>query len=105
MNDERPRGPIIPGWTPPPAPDGAAMSGRYVELEPLDAEKHAALLFAAFDGHDAVWDYMPAGPFASAAQFHRWMRDITVPCGMSRIAAASEARFVSPAASADRVPA
>ncbi|MFD0858589.1 GNAT family N-acetyltransferase [Roseovarius aquimarinus] len=77
MSDPRPRGPIIPGWTPPPAPDGAPMQGRAVRLEPLDAEKHAALLFRAYDGHDEVWDYMPAGPFASAAQFHRWVRDIT----------------------------
>ncbi len=53
------------------------MQGRYVRLEALDAERHAALLFRAFDGYDWVWDYMPVGPFASAAQFHRWMRGAT----------------------------
>ncbi|UXX85115.1 GNAT family N-acetyltransferase [Roseovarius pelagicus] len=51
------------------------LEGRYATLEPLDADAHAALIYRAFDGHDWVWDYMPAGPFASSAQFHRWMRD------------------------------
>mgnify|MGYP002629773052 CR=1 FL=1 len=77
MTNPRPVGPLLPGWTPPPAPTGAAMEGRYVRLERLDAEAHAALLFRAFDGHDWVWDYMPAGPFASSAQFHRWMKEVT----------------------------
>lgn len=77
MQDARPLGPAVPDWTPPPLPTGEAMAGRYAELEALDADRHAALLYKAFDGHDDVWDYMPDGPFASAAQFHRWMRGAT----------------------------
>jgi len=77
MKDARPQGAPVPGWTPPPRPDGAAMEGRHARLEALAAEHHAALLYQAFDGHDEVWDYMPDGPFASAAQFHRWMRGAT----------------------------
>jgi len=42
---------------------------------PLSADKHAALLFREFSGHDHLFDYLPDGPFASAAQFHRWTRD------------------------------
>lgn len=53
------------------------MQGRYARLERLEAERHAALLYRAFDGHDELWDYMPDGPFPSAAQFHRWMRGVT----------------------------
>ncbi len=80
MTEPRPRGPIVPGWTPPCAPDRSlVLDGRYARLEALDAEAHAALLFRAYDGHDWVWDYMPVGPFASAAQFHRWMKDATAP--------------------------
>ena len=60
---------------PPPAPVGAALQGRFARLEPLSADTHAALLFRAFAGHDAVWDYMPYGPFSSAAQYHRWARE------------------------------
>ena len=44
-------------------------------MEPLNAETHAALLFRAYQGNDHVWDYLPYGPFTSAAQYHRWVRD------------------------------
>lgn len=77
MRDARPLGEPVPGWQPPPRPGGAALRGRYARLEALDAGRHAALLGQAFDGHDPVWDYLPDGPFASAAQFHRWMRGAT----------------------------
>ncbi|MEQ9261495.1 MAG: GNAT family protein [Roseovarius sp.] len=77
MEEERPRGALVEGWSPPPLPSGAPMEGRYARLEALEAERHAALLYRAFDGHDWVWDYMPDGPFASSAQFHRWMRGAT----------------------------
>ena len=74
---ERPAGPVIRNWHLPPAPGGAVLDGRYARLERLSADIHAALLYRAFDGHDWVWDYMPVGPFASASQFHRWMREAT----------------------------
>ncbi|MCR9113746.1 MAG: GNAT family N-acetyltransferase [Rhodobacteraceae bacterium] len=77
MTDPRPLGAPVPGWTPPPRPEGKVAEGRYARLEPLAADDHAALLYRQFDGHDRVWDYMPDGPFASAAQFHRWMREAT----------------------------
>lgn len=51
------------------------MEGRLVRLEPLEADLHAADLFRAFGGHDALWDYMAYGPFASAASYHRWAKD------------------------------
>ena len=53
------------------------LEGRYCRLEPLEAEKHAALLFDAFEGQDYLYDYLPAGPFHSAAQYHRWVKDVT----------------------------
>ncbi|MDO5756763.1 MAG: GNAT family protein [Rhodobacterales bacterium] len=77
MTDSRPRGMKLDGWTAPAAPSAMHLEGTHARLEPLDADTHAALLFQAFDGHDSLWDYMPAGPFASAAQFHKWVRDIT----------------------------
>ena len=77
MDPSRPVAPPVPDWTPPPVPTGEGLAGRYAQLEALDADSHAARLFKAFDGHDDVWTYMPDGPFASAAQFHRWMREAT----------------------------
>ena len=56
-------------------PSGETLRGDYAELTQLSAEAHAALLYRAFDGHDAIWDYMPGGPFSSASQYHRWVRD------------------------------
>lgn len=67
----------LQGWAAPPKPDGTVMEGRYARLERLRADTHAALLFGALAGHDELWDYLPYGPFASSAQYHRWMREIT----------------------------
>ncbi|MWD26834.1 GNAT family N-acetyltransferase [Aquicoccus sp. SCR17] len=75
MTQDRPLGAPVPDWTPPPRPAGPIEGGRLVRLEPLDAEAHAALLFRAFEGEDWLWDYMPYGPFSSAAQYHRWVRE------------------------------
>ena len=71
----RPLGAPVVDWTPPPAPSGEVLTGRYATLEPLDAEAHAAFLFGAYQGHEALWDYLPYGPFSSSAQYHRWVRE------------------------------
>jgi RimJ/RimL family protein N-acetyltransferase len=65
----------VPDWVPPPKPAGQTLTGRYTELVRLDADAHAATLFDAYAGHDRIWDYLPYGPFSSAAQYHRWVRD------------------------------
>jgi RimJ/RimL family protein N-acetyltransferase len=63
--------------TPPPAdrelepataaPRQTTYTGERIALEPLDAERHTADLFAASHGSpesEAIWDWMPDGPFA-----------------------------------------
>ncbi|MEP2028370.1 MAG: GNAT family protein [Paracoccaceae bacterium] len=78
----RPLGEAVTDWTVPPAPSARdSLLGRYCRLEPLDAERHAALLFRVYEGHDALWDYMPYGPFSSAAQYHRWVRETVADKG------------------------
>ena len=67
----------LPGWTPPPRPDMAPLEGRYVRLVRLSADAHAADLHRANSADAAIWDYLPYGPFSSAAAYHRWIRDIT----------------------------
>jgi len=62
-------------WTAPPAPGRQTIEGQRVRLEPLVADAHAADLHRAFSGHDALWDYMPYGPFASASAYHRWVKE------------------------------
>ena len=68
-------GEVVEGWVPPARPDFAELEGRWCRLERLSADAHAATLFRAFSGQDALWDYMPVGPFHSAAQYHRWARE------------------------------
>ena len=68
-------GPVVDNWTVPQYPNWDVLSGSYCRLERLSAEKHAALLFRVFEGHDQVWNYMPYGPFSSASQYHRWVRE------------------------------
>lgn len=68
-------GVAVENWKQPARPDGRVLEGRFARLERLKADDHAALLYRAYAGHDAVWDYMPCGPFSSAAQYHRWVRD------------------------------
>ncbi|WP_163849050.1 GNAT family N-acetyltransferase [Pseudooceanicola aestuarii] len=76
MGEARPIGDSVGTWQVPPRPTDAILEGRYARLEPMRAESHAARLFRAYEGADWVWDYLPYGPFASAAQYHRWMRQM-----------------------------
>ena len=75
-NEFQPLGDALPNWKAPPRPPrDLALDGQYARLTPLDAEVHAALLYRAYAGHDHVWAYLPIGPYSSAAQYHRWVRE------------------------------
>jgi RimJ/RimL family protein N-acetyltransferase len=63
-------------WVPPAMPARQVIDGQTVVLEPLNADAHAADLHRAFGRHDALWDYMPYGPFTSAASYHRWAKEM-----------------------------
>lgn len=65
----------VTGWTPPATPTGVTLEGHWARLERLEADAHAADLHRAYSGHDALWDYLPYGPFAAAASYHRWIKD------------------------------
>lgn len=47
------------------------LEGRYVALEPLNAERHFADLWRGVGGHDEVWAYLGDGPYASEAEMRR----------------------------------
>lgn len=68
-------GEVVVGWQVPPRPDTTVLQGRWVRLERLEADADAADLHRAFSGHEGLWDYLPYGPFSSAAQYHRWIKD------------------------------
>ena len=70
-------GESLPHWTPPVGPGPQAIEGQFVRLERLEADAHAADLFRAYSGHDALWDYLFIGPFSSASAYHRWAKEAT----------------------------
>jgi RimJ/RimL family protein N-acetyltransferase len=57
---DQPIGPAVAGWTERPRPPRHTVAGRYCRLEPVDPQRHAADLFAAYmeapDARD--WTYL-----------------------------------------------
>ena len=63
-------------WKPVSPPPRAPLDGRYVRLEPLDAQHHGEDLWHALQGPEsdpALWDYLPYGPFADRGAFETWL--------------------------------
>lgn len=65
----------LPDWTPPLAPERMQLDGRWVRLEPL-ARAHAAELHAANRDSNAIWDYLPYGPFSDEADYAAWVDSV-----------------------------
>lgn len=67
----------VTGWTAPRFPDAEVIEGQWCRLERL-SERHADALFRANAEDDAIWDYLPYGPFPSEAGYIRWVADMSV---------------------------
>jgi len=74
---EKPLGVLVKNWSPARLPGSKTLSGKFVLLEILSAQKHAADLYQSYRGDDSIWDYMPSGPFGSSSQFYRWVSQAT----------------------------
>jgi RimJ/RimL family protein N-acetyltransferase len=76
-NTDLPTGTPLPHWRPPPPPPRRPGEGHFCRLEPLDPDRHADALFAAFstDAHGRIWTYLPYGPFPTPASYKRWMTE------------------------------
>jgi RimJ/RimL family protein N-acetyltransferase len=61
----------VDGWTPRRRPPLTPMTGRYCRVEPLDAERHAAELYAAYsaDRDGRMWTYLPWGPYGGFEEY------------------------------------
>src|SRR5260370_28829383 len=70
----QPSGTPLRGWSPRPRPPRTAMAGRFCTVAPLDPERDAAQLFAAYadDRDGRMWTYLPRGPYASRAEYRAW---------------------------------
>jgi len=58
-------------------PERVVLSGQYVDLVPLDPAAHGDALFEATSAreHEALWAYLPEGPFADRASFDKYLQD------------------------------
>lgn len=57
-------------------PETRLLEGRFVTLVPTVADVHTAGLFASWHrspGGEAIWTYLPFGPFEDEAAMHEWM--------------------------------
>jgi len=62
---------------PRPSPRAQELRGQFVTLTPLDVEADTPELFAAGNSTteaQALWEFMPAGPFADEVAFAAWAR-------------------------------
>lgn len=70
----------VPDWQACAKPDITVLQGRYCHLERLNADKHAADLWAAQqtakDGRD--WTYLPYGPFSTFEAYLSWLQSMQV---------------------------
>ena len=64
----------VDDWTPRPLPPRTPMIGRLCTVEPLDPDRHAAQLFAAYaeDTEGRMWTYLPWGPFRTLDDYRDW---------------------------------
>ncbi|TCP41413.1 GNAT family N-acetyltransferase [Rhodovulum marinum] len=77
MDQPAPLGVEVPGWVPPPRPPRQALRGRWVTLDPLTADAHAAALHRANTADPSIWTYLPYGPFPDEAAFAGWIDAVT----------------------------
>jgi RimJ/RimL family protein N-acetyltransferase len=74
---ERPLGPIVDPLPVGNVPDMRPLHGRWMRLDHVSAAKHAADLYANFDGKDPeghIWTYLGYGPFTSLEEFTEWVK-------------------------------
>jgi RimJ/RimL family protein N-acetyltransferase len=76
----QPIGEPVPDWTARPRPPRTRIEGRHAAIEPIDPARHAAELFDAnaADREGQMWTYMGYGPFASLADYRRWMESACI---------------------------
>lgn len=83
IDHERQRAPNIdPLASLPPAlrPRAITIEGRYSVVEPLDPHLHAKDHYQAShtgEGCEAIWTYLPYGPFESLNAYSSWLRTLS----------------------------
>jgi len=70
----------VPDWKPALHPVRKILTGRFCNLEPLDAARHATDLYAAnaLAAEGRNWTYLPYGPFDSFLSYRSWLDQFSV---------------------------
>ncbi len=70
----QPVGAPLPDWSARPMPPRTPMTGRFCTVAPLDPERDAAQLFAAYgdDRDGRMWTYLPREPYATLEDMRQW---------------------------------
>jgi RimJ/RimL family protein N-acetyltransferase len=71
----RDHGRPLADWVPPRRVGSMVLEGTAVRLEPLAVE-HGSQLHAANSVDDAIWDYLPYGPFRDCAEYEAWVSGV-----------------------------
>ena len=68
----------VPDWTARPRPPRTPLQGRYCRLEPLEAKRHTADLYAANrqDLEGRIWTYLPYGPYSNLTDYQTWVEQV-----------------------------
>jgi RimJ/RimL family protein N-acetyltransferase len=58
-----------------PRPDRVTLSGRHVNIVPVDPAAHAPALYreSHAEGHESLWRYLFAGPFSDEPAFREYL--------------------------------
>ena len=67
----------LAGWKSVPVPGPVVLAGRFVRLEPLDAERHTADLWRVIKGHAGLWRWFGDGPYPTRPTLRRALEDKT----------------------------
>lgn len=65
---------LVENWSPRPWPDFGGLDGRYAKISRLSEDVHASALHRANRVDDAIWDYLPYGPFDTEADYRAWVQ-------------------------------
>lgn len=74
---DRPLGPLVPDWTPPPLPENTDLQGRHCRVVKLSRD-HAGDLYESFEGNDWVFDYLFEEPFENVEAYADWVEMVAV---------------------------
>jgi RimJ/RimL family protein N-acetyltransferase len=77
------------------------MRGRYLTLEPLNADRHTAALWDAVRGHDEIWTWLSDGPYERRADLCRALADKQVSTSTVFLAILPERLLAPPAQPAE----